>query len=64
MAELGTPVEGKPSHDQAKESETPPLLPLLGLPQNSKLNNHGIYAENLELTHVGYVIAASISVSP
>lgn len=56
MTKLDTPVEGNLSHNQAaKESETPLPLLLLGLPQNSRLNNHGIYAEDLEVTHVSYV---------
>ena len=42
-------VGGKVSQEQAKESETLPL-PLVGVPQDIKLHNHNMYAEDLAQT--------------
>jgi hypothetical protein len=43
-------------------SETPPFS-TLGGPTNIKLNNHNDYVEDIAQTHVGSLIATSVSVS-
>lgn len=44
MARQDSPVEGRRSHEQTKDSTS---LPLLEVPQNPRLNNHNIYVEGL-----------------
>lgn len=58
MAGQVTPIEGRRSHEQTKDSTS---LPLLEFPQNARLNNHNIYAEGLTQTHAGSMITISAS---
>ena len=45
-----------------QKNQTPQLL-LLGISQTPKLNNHDMYAEDVEQTHAGSVFAALVSVN-
>lgn len=59
---LGNLEGEKGSQQQAKESETlPPQL--LGFPQNTKLHNHNVYADDLVQTYEVSAIEASQSFS-
>lgn len=55
----GNPTGGNVSQDQAKESETYPLL-LLGVPQNHQAPSHGTHAEDLVQTHAGPLLVLQI----
>lgn len=61
-ARQGNPTGGKMSEEQAKRARDS-LLPLLGVPQEHQANNHNIYAGHMVQTHVGPVLAVSVSVS-
>lgn len=54
----GNAGEGKGSQDLVIP------LPLLGVPQEHRANNHNIRAEDLGQTYAGTMTAASFSVSP
>lgn len=56
-----SPIGGKESQEQTKESKTYSLL--LGVPQNCQANSHDIYAEVLVQTLPGSLLVASFSVS-
>lgn len=55
------PKKKEKSRKSRKESEIH-LLPLLGVPHKHPANSRSIYSDNLAETHVGFVIAASVSV--
>lgn len=55
-----TPIGGKESREQMKESETHPC-PLLEVLQNQQADIHSIYPEDLVQTHAGPVLDASVS---
>lgn len=57
----GNPIGGKSSQEQAKESETHPLL-LSGAPHQA--NSHDTYTEDLVQIHTDPLFALSVSVSP
>lgn len=57
----GNTLGGKGSQDQAKEPAITPLL-LLGIPQNSELNNYRMNAEDLAQIHADSVVSASVFV--
>jgi hypothetical protein len=63
MVGHGNPVGRKGFWGQFQEKSETPLLPLLGIPQNTKLHNHKGYAEDLAQTHEGSVFIISDSVS-
>lgn len=49
---------------KAGKSQRQTPLPLVGSHKNVKLQDHNLYAEDLEQTYVGLLIVGSVSVSP